>query len=169
MNSSGASVFWDPHGTAPAILRLLPWTHHPPSSVLVPGCGNGQEVQALHARGYQVTGLDLNPQESGIERGDFLDSDYHQSFDLVCERGLFANLPPHLRIRYVEAAARALRSGGQLFGVLVEGPSGDHPPYGTNVGEVLRMVAPWFDVIRLEPGAFRIADLPQLEAIFVRR
>lgn len=168
-NSSGAFSSWDSNGVAPAILRLLPWTHHPPSLVLVPGCGNGAEVQALHARGYRVTGLDRQPSGPGIECGDFLESNFHQQFDLICERGLYANLRPDLRPRYVEAAARALRSGGQLFGVLVEGPSGNRPPYGTNAAEVLRMFAPYFDVVRLEPGAFRIAEMPQLEAIFVRR
>lgn len=168
-NSSGAFSSWDPNGVAPAVLRLLPWTHHPPSSVLVPGAGSGAEVQALHARGYLALGLDREPAGPGIERGDFLESDFHQQYDLVCERGLYANLRPELRPRYVEAAARSLRRGGHLFGVLVEGPAGNRPPYGTNAAEVLRMFAPYFDVVRLEQGAFRIADMPQLEAIFVRR
>ena len=143
-------------------------SHHPPATVLVPGCGQGQEAAALDARGYRVTAMDVVG-KPGILQGDFLESDFGQRFDLLCERGLFANLRPSQRRRYVEAAARALRPGGQLFGVLVEGPSGDQPPYGTTAAEVLSMVAPWFDVVRLEPGAFQVAGHPQLEAIFVRR
>ena len=135
------------------------------------------EAQALYARGYRVTALTstpVAPQEFEIYPGNLLQNPQLQSsFDLICEYGCFCMLPPSERSRYVEAATRILRPGGQLFGSFLE--RADEPnraaPYGSTAAELLRIFAPHFDVIRLEPSAFHgpHPDYSQLEAIFVRR
>lgn len=157
--SGGHGSLWELNHTAPVILRLLPWVHHPPSEVLL--LRAGEEANALYARGYRVTVADiLNQAPEG-------------SFDLLCEHGSFAMLPPAERPRYVAAAARALRPGGQLFGSFLE--RADDPnqaaPYGTTASEVLRMFADHFDVHTLSPSAFAVplAGYTQLEAILIRR
>ena len=171
--ASGAFSVWDAGNASPSILRLLPWVHHPPAKVLVPGLGSGQEVAALHARGYAVVALERAPSAADlpVERGDFVHSDYQGSFDLICERGYFAGLAPSERAAYVQAAARALRPGGILFGVFLEGRTPtDRAPFGTTAAELLRAFAPAFDVQLLGPAPFGgPGERAQLEAILVRR
>ena len=81
--------------------------------------------------------------------------------DLVCETGGFAALDAPGRLRYVEAAARALRPGGLLFGAF---PRRD-------TGALLTLLGAHFDAARLDPSApSNGADADGwLEAVFVRR
>lgn len=150
-----------PGGAAPGVLRLLPHVHHPPARVVVFGASAGPEARALHARGYAVVELRAGD--------DPLELDLAGSFDLVCERGWWATLHPSRRDAYVLSAARALRSGGQLFGVFPL--PGEGPPHGVSTSELLHRFAPWFEAARLEPGAFPFAgtDRPELEVVLVRR
>ena len=172
-HASGAHSVWDAGNASPSILRLLPWVHHPPAKVLVPGLGSGQELSALHARGYRVLALERAPVAADlpVERGEFLRSNYNGAFDLICERGHFASLPPSERGAYVQAAARALRPGGILFGVFLEGTTPtDRAPFGTTAAELLRAFAPAFDVQLLGPAPFGgPGEQALLEAILIRR
>ncbi len=139
----------------PVVLRLLPHVHHPPARVALPW--GGAEARALDARGYRVTvfGPGAAPGIEAIE-GSFLDA-APGDFDLVCETGGFAVLGDAARARYVEAAARALRPGGLLFGAF---PARD-------AGALLTLFGARFDAARLDPSA--PADPAWLEAVFVRR
>lgn len=157
---------------SPVVLRLLAAVHHPPASVVVPGAGAGHEVRALDARGYRVVASGLRGDEPGAERPpvDFLDADLHGAFDLVCEVGLYSAIPLQARDRYVQAAARALRSGGKLFGAFLDGEGGEGPPYPTSVSDLIHRFSPHFEVERLDRSAFTAASgSPQIEAILVRR
>ncbi len=168
---------WDQNRASPVVLRLLPYVEHPPCRVLVPGAGAGHEAAALNARGYVVTALEgLHPERVfPADPRDFLSADCGEPFDMLCERGLFATLPPSRREAYVAAAARALRPGGRLFGFFLDfdpdGAGVPPPPYGVSANELLHRFGAAFDVQRLEPSAFLVPGLgvPQLEAVFVRR
>lgn len=140
---------------APVVLRLLPHVHHPPARVLLPW--GGDEARALDARGYRVTTHGVGAPGISVATGPFLEGATGE-FDLVCENGGFAALPPEARGRYVEAAARALRPGGLLFGAFP----------GEDAGALLSLFGPRFDAARLEPSAFGEAS-GWLEAVFVRR
>lgn len=175
--SGGHINVWDNNRASPVVLRLLPYVHHPPCRVLVPGAGPGHEAAALNARGYVVTALDSRPGERVFptDGRDFLSAADHDGvfgppFDMICERGLFASIPPGDRDRYVRAAARVLVAGGRLFGSFFALDQ-QGPPWGTSAGELLHRFGAHFDVERLEPSAFELAGQPGivLEAIFVRR
>jgi 2-polyprenyl-3-methyl-5-hydroxy-6-metoxy-1,4-benzoquinol methylase len=51
---------WD-FGGVPAVLKSFLARSVTPGRVLIPGCGGGYEVQAFHAAGYDVTGIDFSP------------------------------------------------------------------------------------------------------------
>lgn len=195
--SGGNVPGWDLGRPSPVVLRLLPVVHHPPARVLVPGCGLGHDARAMENRGYRVVALDLAPAAAeraravnglDVQVGDFLQSDFAGGFDLLLEHTLFCAIRPADRDRYVAAAARALRPGGKLFGAFLDfdnanfpapGVQRPGPPFGTNASDLLHRFSPHFEVERLEPSGFRFpagggagqggADLPQLEAVFVRR
>lgn len=174
--SGGHTAGSDASRASPVVLRLLSAVHHPPARVLVPGCSAGHEVRALDARGYHVLGIDIaallpTALDLPVEEGDFLATDWGGRFDLLCERGLYARLDDDERLRYVEAAARALRPGGQLFGVFYEGEVGSAPPYGTHPSALIHRFSPHFEVQRLEPSAFRsgLPGLGPLEVVLTRR
>lgn len=153
---------------SPVILRLLAAVHHPPAAVVVPG--GGPDVQALHARGYRVATTG-GPQE-GAEplAGDFLDSAFGGQFDLVCEVGQYAVIPVEARDRYIAAAARALRPGGKLFGVFLDGAGPDAAVHPTSASDLIHRFSPHFEVERLDRSAFLApSGHPQIEAVLVRR
>ncbi|MDP2304546.1 MAG: hypothetical protein Q8P18_00795 [Pseudomonadota bacterium] len=162
LSASGGGLARD--GGTPAVLRLLPHVHHPPARVLVPEVGEGNEARALDARGYRVTVMGGASPAPGITRaqGAFLDV-APVAFDLLCEAGAFGTLDGDGRARYVEAAARALRPGGLLFGAF--------PVEEAGAGGLIAQMSPRFDVARLEPsGGDNAGAAPSLIlGIFVRR
>lgn len=169
---AGASPF-DTDRSSPVVLRLLPYVQHPPCRVLVPGAGAGHEVRALMARGYVVVATDGaayagHRTDIPVEARDFLDGGWDGSFDMICERGLFATLSPAQRVRYVAAAAAALRPGGRLFGPFFgEGSAEGLSPIAA--GALIALFAPSFDIERLEPSGFRVGDQALYEVVLVRR
>jgi SAM-dependent methyltransferase len=118
------------------------------------GAGSGHEARALDARGYRVTVVDLDAASiPDVLVADFLVADFAGAYDLVCEHGAYPGLPA---AAYVSAAARALRPGGQVFGVFP----------GRDVGGLIRVFASAFEPQHLEGSA---ADPGLLEAVFERR
>ena len=150
MNNSGAGPRTD--RPSPVVLRLLPLVLPPPAKVLVVGVGSGHEVQALDARGYEVTVVDDTAEGTGILAAPFAESDFGGRFDLVCERGALDGMD---RDGWAAAAAKALRPGGQLFGSVSGNPSA-----------LLHALAPFFEVSRCQPGGFGDG---RLELVAVRR
>ena len=152
MNGSGSRL----DRPSPVILRLLPHVKPPPARVLVVGLGTGHEVQALDARGYEVTVVDPDgsPSIAGVPilAAEFADADFAGRFDLVCEHGAFTAVG---REGYVAAAAKALRPGGQLFGA-----------FSVDASALMHAFAPHFDLLRCQPAS---GGEPVLEAVLRRR
>lgn len=133
--------------------------------MLVPGCGFGNDARALaEIPGASVVGLDIVPQavEEACRRygspglslefvvGDFfnLPADYAGTFDALVEHTCFCAINPSMRSRYVDAAARALRSGGVLFGIFFINPDVDEgPPHKVSVGELGKLFGDRFDLV----------------------
>jgi SAM-dependent methyltransferase len=120
---------WDTGRPQPAIIKLAEAAQIR-GSVLDVGCGTGENLLYLAARGHEACGLDFVP--VAIERakakatqrgtkahfivGDALElKKLGRQFDTVIDCGLFHTFSDEERPVFVEGLAEVLRSGGWLF------------------------------------------------------
>ena len=131
--------------------------------ILVPGAGNGYEVQYLHEQGFSnVFMIDIAigalknfqkrvpsfPEERLIH-WDFFD--HEGQYDLIIEQTFFCALPPAMRKDYVRKMHTLLKDGGKLMGLLFNIPlHDDHPPFGGHREEYLPLFSPYFDIEVME-------------------
>ncbi len=130
--------------------------------ILVPGAGNGYEVEYLFKNGFtDVTVIDLaeKPLENLLERnldfpknnlicGDFFE--HSGQYDLIVEQTFFCALNPSLRPGYAAKMAELLRSGGKLVGLLFDTQFTEGPPFGGNRAEYLEYFKPFFEIKTFE-------------------
>lgn len=131
-------------------------------SVLVPGCGTGNDVRAWAAAGFSVTGLDLAPSAVRIAgektRAAGLNACYHQrnfleeepfaTFDYVFEHTLFCAIDPSRRDDYGRAVLRWLKPGGQFVAIHYMLRDGSEPPFGCTQEELMERFLPHFDLLQ---------------------
>ena len=143
-------------------IRILDWISERGAlfgSILVPGCGNGNDVRALAAAApaAEIVGLDIAPSAIGQARqypctgkeiyriADLLDlpADLANRFDWVFEHTCFCALEPARRADYVRAVAGALTGEGALLAIFFlnpwdpgEAPAEGGPPFGTSREEL---------------------------------
>jgi SAM-dependent methyltransferase len=131
---------WDQHGVPPALQRYL---EKMPvgSSVLVPGCGSGYEVQTFAQRGLQPLAIDFSP--AAVERArtllgplgttvrmaDFFGDDFGKGFDFIYERTFLCSLPTDRWPEYAHRMAQLVSAGGRLIGVFAYGEESEPPPF----------------------------------------
>lgn len=129
-------------------------------SILIPGAGNGHEVEYLFQQGFSSVYLcDLAeaPLQNFLKRcPDFnrqhvLHSDFFEltdlDFDLIIEQTFFCALDPALRSAYFEKVAQLLKPGGRLVGLLFNDTlNTDKPPFGGNKEEYMGYITPAFRV-----------------------
>jgi 2-polyprenyl-3-methyl-5-hydroxy-6-metoxy-1,4-benzoquinol methylase len=125
-------------------LTTLPWTRLVPSaqllawlegvevadlSVLVVGCGVGDDAEELARRGAQVTAFDFAPTAIALCQKRFpsssvdyrvadvfeLPSAWRQAFDLVVEIHTVQSIPPERQAEAMAAIAGTVAPGGRLF------------------------------------------------------
>jgi SAM-dependent methyltransferase len=125
-------------------LTILPWTRLVPSvqllawledvpvdglSVLVVGCGVGDDAEELARRGAQVTAFDFAPTAIALCRRRFpsssvdyrvadlfeLPASWAQRFELVVEIHTVQSVPPERQADAMGAIARTVAPGGRLF------------------------------------------------------
>ena len=131
--------------------------------ILVPGAGNGYEVQYLHGQGFDhVFMIDIaqEPLESFQKRvpsfpkerllhQDFFD--HEGKYDLIIEQTFFCALSPDMREAYVKKMHGLLQEGGKLAGLLFNIPLyDDHPPFGGNREIYLSLFSACFDIDVME-------------------
>ena len=128
--AAGESV----HGEADCLCRLCPTDPAgPPTSVLDAGCGTGRVAIEMAARGYDVTGVDLDPGMLDTARtkapdvdwhlADLLDVDLGRRFDLIALPGnVMIFLAPGTEAAVVANLQRHLRPGGLLVAGFQLGP-----------------------------------------------
>ena len=164
---------WDLGKPAPALIRffedkVLPRDYR----ILIPGCGNAWEAQALADNGYtDITLCDISPtlcaklekrfstsQGIHIVCADFFS--LNGPFDLVIEQTFFCALQPDLRMDYAKQMANIIRPGGLLAGLWfsIEFPF-DGPPFGGNPHDYLQLLQEQF-IIR-EAGPCPISVKPR--------
>lgn len=139
---------WDFGGVPRALVEFLRQQSHA-GRALVPGCGSGYEVRALHGAGWNVLGLDFST--AAVERarrilgaagacvgaGDFFAHPLAPgSFDLIYERTFLCALPPRMWPEYARRINELLSVTGRLCGYFFFGPEDEPPPYPISPDEL---------------------------------
>ncbi|MDE2291841.1 MAG: methyltransferase domain-containing protein [Elusimicrobia bacterium] len=172
--SSNPSSFWDERYAA----GRMPWDQAAvprafadylaragaPRRALVPGCGSGYELRALHDAGWSAVGVDysreavaraqarLGPLAPCVHCADFFAEDCTEgAFDLVYERTFLCALPPALWPGYGLRMRRLVRPGGVLCGFFFFGPEDEPPPHPLAPGELEQLLGPGFERIENAP------------------
>ncbi len=153
---------WDIGYSNPALIEFVLSGVSKDAKILIPGLGNGYEMEDLWKKGYkQVYGMDL----SNLAKGNFLNrvedfpEDHYlvgdffkldQQFDLILEQTFFCALDPKLRPEYVKKMSEVLKPGGILAGVMFNFEKFDGPPFGGSEAEYRRLFEGKFDIAKLE-------------------
>ncbi|ULQ57979.1 TPMT family class I SAM-dependent methyltransferase [Flavihumibacter rivuli] len=156
---------WDIGYAAPALTHFVDQLPDKSISILVPGCGNGYEVEYLLQKGFtNVTVVDIAPsltdalkrrlepysgKELTIITGDFFELD--GLYDLVLEQTFFCALDPEKRADYANKMFNILKPGGKLAGVLFNREFIGGPPFGGSQEEYKKLFSKMFTIKVMEP------------------
>lgn len=146
------STGWDAGTPTTPLVTYIDQLENKELRILIPGAGNGYEVEYLHNKGFKnvfVVDLASIPLETLANRipdfpkdhlicGDFFE--LKDSFDLIIEQTFFCAIDPLLRERYVQKMHDLLVDGGKLVGLLWSVPMNeDTPPFGGSKPEYERL------------------------------
>lgn len=151
---------------------------HKAARVLIPGCGNAYEAQALLEQGFQhITLLDIAPdltqqlqQQLAHTPISVLNVDFFAHtgrYDLVLEQTFFCALDPLLRPAYVQQMHQLLVPGGILAGVLFNRSFEGGPPFGGSQQEYERLFSNGFRLKKMELCTNSIAPRMGSELFFI--
>jgi SAM-dependent methyltransferase len=152
---------WDSGAPEAPLLQLFHDGHLPVGKMLVPGCGNGWEVTAFAALGFDVTGLDFAAEPLAnlraraaaeglsptLVQADLFDlpADLDGQFDVVLELACYCAIAPEQREAYAAVVDRLLKPGGRLVGLFYANPGKvGGPPFTATVEELEQRFAPYF-------------------------
>lgn len=146
-------------------------------TVIVPGCGRGEDALQLAREGYEVSAVDwaetaVNevrvrarreelPMEALCSSAWEIPGTWESTFDVWFEHTFFCAIDPSERERYVEQVLRMLKEDGQLVGAFFVTkdpnqrslqPDNDGPPFTATEEELRRLFEPHFEIVRLEPA-----------------
>ncbi len=150
---------WDQPAVPRAFLEFLARCTSP-GRALVPGCGSGYELNALHHRGWDVLGVDYSPQAvtraktilgplaHRVRCEDFFEGACEAgSFDLIYERTFLCALPHERWTAYGRRMRELLRPGGLLCGFFFFGPEDEPPPFPLAEDQLRHLLGPDFERI----------------------
>ncbi len=154
---------WDIGYASPALTDYVGQLQDKNTRILIPGCGNAYEAEAIYKMGFHnVFVIDIAqgafdhfkkrfpdfPEEQMI-LGDFFDLE--EQFDLILEQTFFCALDPSQRRNYALKMKELLFPSGRLAGLLFDAPLfEDHPPFGGNKEEYLPYFEDLFEIEVLE-------------------
>ncbi|MBK9270037.1 MAG: methyltransferase domain-containing protein [Saprospiraceae bacterium] len=155
---------WDiGYPSTPLVEYMKQYPDHS-DSILIPGCGNAYEANALYELGFHnITLLDISPTAcktlserfggwDGIKVvcDDFFS--HEGNYDLILEQTFFCALDPVLRESYVKKSASLLGSRGKLVGLLFASHfNAEGPPFGGTAEEYKALFEPFFHIRKMEP------------------
>ncbi|MBT8305401.1 MAG: methyltransferase domain-containing protein [Maribacter sp.] len=149
--------------------------------ILIPGAGNGYEVEYLFSKGFtniHVIDIALQPlrnlkkripsfPENQLLHLDFFDLKEVQ-FDLILEQTFFCALDPMLRQAYVSKMNNILAPGGKLVGLFFDFPlSEEGPPFGGSEKEYRQLFEQQFNIRILEKTYNSIKPRKGIELFFI--
>jgi SAM-dependent methyltransferase len=171
---------WDIGYVSTPIKTYIDQLENKKISILIPGCGNGYEVEYLLEKGFQdITVIDIAP--AAIEKlsqklqrfldssltvitGDFFTLAGH--FDLVLEQTFFCALDPSLRNDYARKMNELLHLGGKLAGVLFNREFEGGPPFGGTSTEYKKLFSPFFLIKKIE-ACYNSIDARKDSEVFI--
>lgn len=152
-----AATGWDIGMASPAIIAYFEQITDKNVSILIPGCGNAHEAEALYALGFtNITLIDIAPTAcKHIQQrltdyptikvicGDFFE--HTGQYDFIVEQTFFCALPPSLRSDYVKKMHELLKPTGKLIGLLFASHfAKEGPPFGGDIIEYKSLFADYF-------------------------
>ncbi len=167
---SNEQTGWDMGHPSPPIAEYIDQLTNKDLRILIPGCGNAYEAEYLYSKDFtnfnvlDIAQEPLNQLHNRLPelRNDQLvcsDFFHHEDqYDLILEQTFFCAIDPILRSEYVKHAAKLLKSGGKLVGLLwgVE-MNIDNPPFGGNQVEYEELFTPYFKIKTIEDAHNSIA------------
>jgi len=154
---------WDIGQISTPLKKYIEQLENKELKILVPGAGNGHEVEFLHNLGFKnVYVLDISkqpleniqkripsfPKEHLVCRDFFL---HHDTYDLILEQTFFCALDPTIRSKYVDKMYDLLAEKGKLVGLLFNFEfTEEGPPFGGSIIEYIQLFYAKFEVKVLE-------------------
>lgn len=151
---------WDVGYPTPALVQYFKTIADKQARILIPGCGNAYEVQALLEQGFKhITLIDIAPSAVQHIREQYAASiadgtlqvicadffDHRAIYDVIIEQTFFCALDPKLRPAYAKQMAELLNPGGKLAGLLFNFPlTEEGPPFGGSESEYRNLFNPDF-------------------------
>lgn len=170
---------WDIGTAAPAIVDYFSQLKDKSVNILIPGCGNAYEAEALNEMGFtNITVLDIVAEKVAelqtrlqgshikVLHGDFF---AHQAtYDYIIEHTFFCSLPVSLRSAYAEQTSKLLHNGGHLVGLLFNRTFGSaEPPFGGDAETYQSIFSAFYRSISLQPCMLSIAPRAGKELFIV--
>lgn len=154
---------WDIGYASPAIVDYMRTYPDRNARILIPGCGNAYEAQALVEMGFtNITLIDISPiaieniknryksfPQIRVWCHDFFKID--ETFDLVLEQTFFCAIPKSWRANYVQKMNEILAPNGKVAGLMfhVEFEK-EGPPFGGSIHEYQQLFSSAFHVLKME-------------------
>ena len=181
---------WDTRGVNRGLVDLVLAHSSPRDRVLIPGAGSGYEAEELLRRGYRevyvcdwaaeaFAGMRASPvlaeafPDPAERARHFLVGDFfglEGSYDVLVEQTFFCAIDPARRGDYVAQAARLLRPGGLVVGLLFDRAfPAPGPPFGGDRDAYAARFATHFEIERLGAFAHSIPSRQGTELALVAR
>lgn len=172
---------WDIGEASPALMEYAAQLPDKSQRILIPGCGNAYEAEALALMGFSnIHLLDISPtltQQLRQRLAPYAEiiqvhcEDFFQHrgyYDLILEQTFFCALDPTLREAYVRHCHALLKPGGRLAGLLFNCRfEQEGPPFGGCEAEYRRLFEGLFSIITMELCAHSIEPRKGRELFFV--
>ncbi|REJ83782.1 MAG: methyltransferase domain-containing protein [Bacteroidetes bacterium] len=154
---------WDIGYASPPLTEYMNSYSDKDASILIPGCGNAYEAEALANAGFtDITLIDIAPSAVEILQKKFeaissvkvLCEDFFRhegEYDLILEQTFFCAIPPSRRMEYAEKSASLLKNDGIVAGVLFDRTfEQEGPPFGGCPCEYKPVLEPHFHISKME-------------------
>lgn len=150
---------WDIGYASPALMAYFNERNDKSAKILIPGAGNGWEVEHLFKKGWFNTFLlDFSSEAIKLfkkrfpdfpEKNILLENFFKHSgqYDYIVEQTFFSSLPRAFRTDYAQHMYDLLKPGGKLVGLLFNHEFHfSHPPFGGTENEYKKLFFKLFNV-----------------------
>lgn len=174
---------WDMGAASTPLVEYCQQIANKNQPILIPGCGNAHEVEALLSLGFtNITVLDFadsplkniaarNPKAMASGHLKLVCEDFfaHQgSYDLILEQTFFCAIHPSQRADYAKHMHALLVQTGTLAGLLFNFElSEEGPPFGGDVKSYVHLFEPYFTIRKMEPCYNSIKPRLNRELFFI--